>query len=203
MSTLDKRGKIIRAAETLFAAHRFHEVKLDDVARQAGVAKGTIYLYFGSKDDLFVQVLSAGFDEMIEALNDGVPLTAPFRHRLAAACEAVLAFQERRRPMWHLLHQEEGRFAKQRGKLREIWFARRTQLVAAIAEILRQGQREGHVRKDASPELMSACILGALRGRKRIQETMPELDSDLDMILDILLNGICVNASVSESPPAP
>ncbi|HNW36627.1 MAG TPA: TetR/AcrR family transcriptional regulator [Candidatus Ozemobacteraceae bacterium] len=53
----DKREKILATASELFAARSFQDVKLDLVAEKAGVAKGTIYLSFKSKEDLFCECL--------------------------------------------------------------------------------------------------------------------------------------------------
>jgi len=48
----DKREKIIDAAIKLFTRLGYHQTKLDEVARQAEIAKGTLYLHFKSKEDL-------------------------------------------------------------------------------------------------------------------------------------------------------
>jgi AcrR family transcriptional regulator len=51
--TSDKRGRILGAALALFVRHGIRRTSIDDVAREAGIAKGTVYLYFDSKDALF------------------------------------------------------------------------------------------------------------------------------------------------------
>lgn len=56
-----KRRAIIEAAIEIFANKGFHKTKVSDVARQAGVADGTVYLYFDNKDDLLIR----SFDELI------------------------------------------------------------------------------------------------------------------------------------------
>lgn len=55
--TISKKDIVLRIAAELFAEKGFHEVKLDDVAKSADVAKGTIYTYFSSKDELFIQCI--------------------------------------------------------------------------------------------------------------------------------------------------
>ena len=52
----DKRERILGAAERIFARHGFFAAKVSDVAKEAGVADGTIYLYFKSKDDLLISL---------------------------------------------------------------------------------------------------------------------------------------------------
>src|SRR5918912_3065961 len=64
----DKRAAILRAAIDVFAARGYFNAQVADVARAAGVAAGTVYLYFRSKDDLLVSI----FDRtMREALEEG------------------------------------------------------------------------------------------------------------------------------------
>jgi AcrR family transcriptional regulator len=63
-----RRQAIIEAALSVFVAQGFAAAKLDDVADKAGVAKGTIYLYFKDKQDLFEQMVRAAVSPVIERL---------------------------------------------------------------------------------------------------------------------------------------
>ncbi len=72
----DKREAILRAATDLFAERGFFTAQVADVARAAGVAAGTVYLYFRSKDDLLVSIFER---TMREAITDGRACVAPLR----------------------------------------------------------------------------------------------------------------------------
>src|SRR6478736_1747728 len=72
----DKRAAILRAAIDVFAARGFFNAQVADVARAAGVAAGTVYLYFKSKDDLLVSIFER---TMKEAIADGRACVAPLR----------------------------------------------------------------------------------------------------------------------------
>jgi len=61
----DKRERILSAAERIFARHGFFAAKVSDVAKEAGVADGTIYLYFKSKDDLLISL----FERRMQPVN--------------------------------------------------------------------------------------------------------------------------------------
>src|ERR1700737_2543638 len=84
--TLPKRDAILRAAIDVFAHRGFFNAQVADVARSAGVAAGTVYLYFSSKDDLLVSIFER---TMREALAEGRTAVADVRdpqqrlHRLA------------------------------------------------------------------------------------------------------------------------
>jgi TetR/AcrR family fatty acid metabolism transcriptional regulator len=62
----NKRNKIINAAIEVFTEYGFHNARLDDVAKEANLGKGTLYLYFKSKEDLFMQCLLDGSEKNTE-----------------------------------------------------------------------------------------------------------------------------------------
>src|ERR671913_763523 len=72
----DKRDLILRAATKVFAQHGYFQSQVADVARVAGVAAGTVYLYFKSKDDLLVSIFERSMRDAIDegkAALAGVP----------------------------------------------------------------------------------------------------------------------------------
>ena len=62
----DKRARILAAAERIFARHGFFAARVSEIAKEAGVADGTIYLYFKSKDDLLISL----FERRMKQVND-------------------------------------------------------------------------------------------------------------------------------------
>jgi AcrR family transcriptional regulator len=72
MQRLDERKRrlITEAATRLFAARPFHEVKLDQVASAAKVGKGTVYLYFKNKEDLYISLIHDGFAQLVDRLKE-------------------------------------------------------------------------------------------------------------------------------------
>jgi AcrR family transcriptional regulator len=65
---VERRAELLRAARRVFATRGYHEAKVDDIAAQAGVAKGTFYLYFKDKRSIFVELLSALFERISKAI---------------------------------------------------------------------------------------------------------------------------------------
>ena len=68
----DKRERILAAAERVFARHGFFAAKVSDVAKEAGVADGTIYLYFKNKDDLLISLFENRMQQVNAALRSAV-----------------------------------------------------------------------------------------------------------------------------------
>jgi len=72
----DKRDRILAAAERIFARHGFFAARVTEIAKEAGVADGTIYLYFKSKDDLLISWFEHRMKQVNEELRatiEGVP----------------------------------------------------------------------------------------------------------------------------------
>jgi AcrR family transcriptional regulator len=69
----EKQEKIITAALQLFEQQGYHATKVSDIVREAGVAQGTFYLYFKSKEDLFRGIVESCLQEIIETMEKGVP----------------------------------------------------------------------------------------------------------------------------------
>ncbi len=85
----DKRERILSAAERIFARHGFFAAKVSDVAKEAGVADGTIYLYFKSKDDLLISLFERRMLELTEALQEAIAGKPP-REQLRAFIRTYL-----------------------------------------------------------------------------------------------------------------
>jgi TetR/AcrR family transcriptional regulator, fatty acid metabolism regulator protein len=88
----DKRERILIAAERIFARHGFFAARVSEIAREAGVADGTIYLYFKSKDDLLISL----FENRMKQVNDklrqaiaGKPPTEQLRAFIQAYLQLV------------------------------------------------------------------------------------------------------------------
>src|SRR5436309_13025824 len=77
-----KRDVILRAATDVFADRGFFNAQVADVARAAGVAAGTVYLYFRSKDDLLVSIFEKPMREALARVRDAVADTTDPRERL-------------------------------------------------------------------------------------------------------------------------
>ena len=86
-----KRERILDAAEKVFAERGFFAAKVADVAREAGVADGTIYLYFKNKDDLLVSLFEARMEIVNRVLSEAVAGADRPRAQLTAFVRAYLA----------------------------------------------------------------------------------------------------------------
>lgn len=190
MEKADKRERILDAAEKLFKHRRFHEITLQEIAQAAKVGKGTIYLYFEDKDDLFFQMATSGFDELCEVVERHGAPDAPFMERLLAMCEEVSSFFERRIEMFNIIQAEAAWMpGGAKGKLMQRWGRRRKKLVEATVTILKQGVDEGVVRPDLPVDVMAMYLLGMLRTRTRDLLDFPKEHRSHHVLVELFCNG--------------
>ncbi len=161
MQVLDdqKRLKIIAAAAELFAAQPFHKVLLSDVAEAAGVGKGTLYIYFKNKDDLYLSVLYSGFSQLLDQLRETIDqnLQDPMQN-LESVIRELVRFAYQNPHMYELMRAVSWHQVAKHAE----WGAKRAELRGLIESIIRQGI-EGGVFDDPHPELTARFIPNLVR----------------------------------------
>jgi AcrR family transcriptional regulator len=90
-----KSRRIIDAAVQLFAERPFHEVRMEDIAVRAQVAKGTLYLHYKDKEDLFLGILNDGLNSLVERLEASLEAEMPPEEKLLAMNRESFRYFER------------------------------------------------------------------------------------------------------------
>jgi AcrR family transcriptional regulator len=88
--TPDQADKILTAATRLFGAHRFHEVRMEDIAAEADVGKGTLYRYFADKEELYRAMLARAAERFMRRVEAIVAGRGTPRQRLEALVAGVI-----------------------------------------------------------------------------------------------------------------
>ena len=91
----DKRDRIMRAAVKVFARNGFHATRVSEVAKAAGVADGTIYLYFKSKEELLVSLFEDRVEKLLTFMRQTLPKDESPPRRLRRPCRRC----SRRKPL--------------------------------------------------------------------------------------------------------
>jgi TetR/AcrR family transcriptional regulator len=109
----ERRQSILQAARAVFFENGFHRATVDDVAERAEVSKGTVYLYFESKETILAFLLLDGLDELVETLAAAYAATEPLAatERVRRLSQAYLTFFEKKPEYFRLLMAtDRGRF---------------------------------------------------------------------------------------------
>lgn len=160
----ERRNAILAAALEEFAASGFAATRLDDVAKRAGVAKGTIYLYFADKETLFEELVSSQLSPIVGVLQHAAATEMPL-HMLADQFIEVFVreiFGTQRKDVIRLIITEGARFPK----LAEFYHREvLSRVMEAIRAVLRRAAERGEIKGDALvrfPQLLAAPGLVAL-----------------------------------------
>jgi TetR/AcrR family transcriptional regulator, fatty acid metabolism regulator protein len=155
----DKRGQILRAAVTVFARKGFHHSRISEIAEEAGVASGTIYLYFRNKDDILISVFEESLDRITKKIGAEMAAVDDPRAKLHLFIERHLGLLTEHKELSEVLQVE----LRQSHKfMKEYEPVRWVEYINLIAGVLRDGQRSGVFRKDLSLGIFKRAVFGAL-----------------------------------------
>lgn len=155
----EKRSRILDAAEHVFARRGFHGARVTDIARRAGVADGTIYLYFKNKDDLLVSLFEDRMSRVNSMLQQTLEQTSGARARLERFLAEYLALADERPSLAEVMSIELRSSSKFMKEYKNFKFLEFLSLVARVVE---EGQQEGAIRADVQPELVARALFGAV-----------------------------------------
>ena len=184
-----KRDLILRAAIDVFAERGYFNAQVADVARAAGVAAGTVYLYFRSKDDLLVSIFEK---TMREAIEDGRATVAPLRDpidRLAAIARVHLDRMGRDRSLAVVFQVE----LRQSTKFMERFSSTLLrEYLGVIRAVIADGQKAGVFRKELNPTLAAKLFFGGLDEMATnwvLSRRKYSLVSEAEGIVDVFVGG--------------
>ncbi len=155
----DKRERILDAAVRVFARKGFHATRVSEVAKAAGVADGTIYLYFDSKEHLLVSLFEHRVERLLEYLETELPRAPSASHRLQRIVELQLGLFEGERDLAEVvtvIFRQSTRLMKEYGA------PKFNAYLDVIARVIAEGQESGELRDDVSPHVAARAVFGAL-----------------------------------------
>lgn len=193
-SAADRREAILAAALDVFAESGFAPARLDDVAARAGVAKGTIYLYFASKQALFEALVQTSIGGPVAAIGEAMlasdlPTADLLRTLFSRVRTEILG--TRRREVARLVLSEVGRFPELATFYHREVVGRGMALIRAIA---RRGVERGELASDALerfPQLAAAPLVVALLWTSFFDVLEPlDVEGMFDAHVEILVRGL-------------
>jgi len=171
-----KYHQILEAAVKVFARQGFYQSTVAEIAKEAGVADGTIYLYFKNKDDILVQFFSFRAKQVFESFREEVDRAQTSLDKLRNVVRCHLAeFQSDRDGA--VVYQVE---THQNSRLAEAQIREMSQMYRdLISEIVEQGQQEGMIRKDLYVGLVKRFIIGSV---DEVINTWLHSDEEYDLV---------------------
>ncbi len=178
--------KILDAAARLFARHRFHEARMDDIAAAATVGKGTVYRYFKDKEELYLALLERAACGISARLREETSHAGDPRARLEGVIRAILGYFDDNPHLFDLIQHAE---VTSRPEALLPWHRWRDEVGDRVREIFQDAHRTGAFRV-TDPELASLIFLGGLRSVIRFG-ARPRPADIARRITDLFLEGVC------------
>jgi AcrR family transcriptional regulator len=182
--------EIIEAAMKVFGKHGFHRAKIEEIAKTAGIGKGTVYEYFDSKKDLFEQMIKhigeTYFNMAIEAMDTAETV----KDKLIAFAQHHGNFISSHMDMAENIIPGAG-FLSEEMKLEMIEMKKAIFLL--VDKTLQKGIETGEVRSDINKRIATLCILGAINQNYTLQVYFKKIspkDVDPTPIIDTVFNGL-------------
>ena len=184
-----KREAILRAAIDVFAERGYFNAQVADVARAAGVAAGTVYLYFKSKDDLLVSIFERSMRDGLDAGRSAVANLDDPSERLRRLARGHLARLGADRNLAIVFQVE----LRQSTKFMERFSASLLRdYLGLIREAIADGQRARTFRTDIKPTVAAKMLFGALDEMATnwiLSRRRYSLEADADAVVDLFVNG--------------
>jgi len=186
----DKREAILRAAISVFARCGYFNSKVADIAREAGVADGTVYLYFRSKEEILHSIFDRSVDEALGAAKERVEQLADPREKLRQIAHMHLERLGADRDLAVVFQVELRGSTKFMEEFSAAGFAEYLSLIRSTFE---EGQRAGMFRADLNARVVAKVLFGALDEMATnwiLSKRRYKLAPMADQVLDIFLNGV-------------
>ena len=186
----DKRQRILRAAVDVFAEHGYFNAKVAQIAKAAGVADGTIYLYFQGKEDLLITIFREHTRSYLAELERRMADVEPAEDRLRTAVRHHLETLGRDRAL-AVVSQVELRHSL---KFLSLFSQQEVaDYLNVIRKIVEHGQESGAFRRNVHPQLAAKAIFGVL-DEMVTSWMLSEKDYDLaaqsEQVADLILTGL-------------
>jgi TetR/AcrR family fatty acid metabolism transcriptional regulator len=191
MRTSDKHNKIIQAAVKVFARTGFFNARISDIAKEAQVADGTIYLYFNNKYDILLSLFEEEISKIIVQVKLAIDKETDPRKMLAIFALHHLKLVEANEELAEVLQMELRQSNKFMKEYRNTKFI---EYVDIISLIIHKGQDMNVFRNDILPGVVKRSFFGALDEMSRLWILNPShrytIDETAEQISEVFLNGI-------------
>jgi TetR/AcrR family fatty acid metabolism transcriptional regulator len=190
-----RQQDILKAAEHVFAVKGFHKATIQDIAKDAQYASGTIYLYFKDKDDLYLALLEKKIQSMLSSIQEKVDRMSNTHEKIKALVEEQLAYFTENQDFFRIYFSErQGVRWTIKDKIPATAVSNFMKHMDYISGIIKKAQDEGVIRKDFDSRQLASVLTSMinaliLRWMKDESYKKDNLKEASGFILDIFLNG--------------
>jgi AcrR family transcriptional regulator len=159
-----RREEIVQAATKVFFDKGLQSATMDEIAEAAELSKGTLYLYYKSKEDLYLAVMNFGFDILHDMFTEALTKTTTVIEQLRALSGAYQKFSQKHRNYFRMFHflQNPQLHKQVSEEMREISRLHNQRVWDVAMNVLRRGVQEGTLRSDVEPAEMAVLMWSSM-----------------------------------------
>ena len=191
----DKHIRIIKAATKIFAKKGFFQAKVSDIAKEAQVADGTIYLYFENKDDILISLFEEQMNRVLEDMKRQISTEDDAIKKIEKFAYNHLKLMELNKNMAEIIQVELRQSTK---FMKEYKNEKFHQYLNLIGDIIEEGQQKGIFKEDIIPGIAKRAFFGALDEMSRFwvlsRRQKYDIETAAKQISDYFLTGLINNA---------
>lgn len=173
-----REQQMLDAAVEIFAARGYRAASMDAIAAEAKISKPMLYLYYGSKDELFSAVVVRESERLVSAMSAGWDPHLKQSEQVHIIIRNILTYVHGHQDSWRVIY----RVSMAHPHFAELVSISRSRLTELLSEVLRRGLQKP--LRDSEIEIMSITIVGALEA---ISDRISEGDIDIDEAATVLV----------------
>ena len=174
-----REQQMLDAAVQVFSVNGYHETSMDAIAAKAEISKPMLYLYYGSKEELFGACLSRELGRFVEAVRADVDFKLPPKDMLRNTILSFLSYIDANRASWIVLYTQATSSQAFAHTVRE----GRERIIDLVARLLSAGTR--HPEPDADFQMMAIALVGA---GEAVATRVSAGDVDVDDAAELMIN---------------
>ncbi|MCB0930959.1 MAG: TetR/AcrR family transcriptional regulator [Mycobacterium sp.] len=174
-----REQQMLDAAVKMFSANGYHETSMDAIAAQAQISKPMLYLYYGSKEELFGACLGRELGRFIDSVRSDIDLKLSPRELLRRTIVSVLQYIDANRASWIVLYTQATSSQAFAHTVRE----GREKIIDLVARLLEAGTRKPEPHSDF--HMMAVALVGA---GEAVAARVSVGDADVDEASELLIN---------------
>jgi AcrR family transcriptional regulator len=188
-----RRSEIIDAARTIFAEHGYVAATVDEIAARAALAKGTIYVYFESKEQIYNAVLASDLETLRRLTLERIAAGSTVHEKIAGYIHARFEYCEERRDFFRIMYIEpSGSPVLSKAKARE-WLREPVRLLTLAIEGAISTNQIRHWPPEVLAWTVADLTTGALQRRLATVPTTTA-DEDSKFLIDFIDAALCLSA---------
>lgn len=187
-----RTAELLEAARRLFAEQGFHATTVEDIAAAAGVAKGTVYLYYKSKHDVYWAALERGITELLHEIQTRLEAEASPEDKVRAFIAIKIRYFEMNRDFFRIYFSELGSGFSHPSQMPPQFEQMYLQQARILEAVLQQGIQDKAIR-EIRTDTAAVAISDLIRGiivQRLLGWSTKDVESDIRFVFDLVWRGV-------------